>query len=56
MDSYQEGRWTEALDNGNGIDCIYTDSMKAFDMVPRGRLVEKIRQCGIVQQDGQKHF
>ena len=34
-------RWTEALDNGNEIDCIYTDFMKAFDTVPHGRLVEK---------------
>ena len=23
-------KWTEALDNGNEIDCIYTDFMWAF--------------------------
>ncbi|VDI48004.1 Hypothetical predicted protein, partial [Mytilus galloprovincialis] len=24
-------KWTEALDQGLDIDCIYTDFMKAFD-------------------------
>ena len=46
--SYVLERWTEALDNGNEIDCIYTDFMK----VPHGRLVEKMTQYGIVQQGG----
>ncbi|VDI00005.1 Hypothetical predicted protein [Mytilus galloprovincialis] len=27
-------KWTEAIDNGYEIDCIYTDFMKAFDTVP----------------------
>ena len=26
-------KWTEALDNGNEVDCIYTDFMNAFDTV-----------------------
>jgi sarcosine oxidase/L-pipecolate oxidase len=31
--------WTEALDAGKGIDCIYVDYQKAFDTVPHMWLV-----------------
>ena len=34
--------WTEALDEGAGIDCIYMDYMKAFDTVPHRRLLKKL--------------
>ena len=27
-------KWTEAIDDGLEVDCIYTDFMKAFDKVP----------------------
>ena len=27
-------KWTEALDSGHSIDCIYMDYAKAFDTVP----------------------
>ncbi len=39
--------WTEAMDNGNKTDCIYTDFKKAFDKVPHKRLLKKVRAYGI---------
>ena len=41
-------KWTEALDNGQYVDCIYMDFQKAFDKVPHKRLLEKIKSYGIV--------
>ncbi|CAC5361324.1 unnamed protein product [Mytilus coruscus] len=41
-------KWTESIDNGHEVDCIYTDFMKAFDQVPHRRLVKKIEKFGIV--------
>ena len=41
-------KWTEALDNGHYVDCIYMDFQKAFDKVPHKRLLEKIKSYGIV--------
>ena len=38
--------WTSALDEGNTIDCIYMDFMKAFDTVPHRRLLSKLRSYG----------
>jgi len=32
--------WTEALENGDSIDCIYMDFQKAFDKVPHKRLIK----------------
>jgi hypothetical protein len=40
-------RWTEALDRGEEVDCIYTDFMKAFDRVPHQRLIAKMQSYGI---------
>ena len=35
--------WTEAVDNGNSIDCVYMDFQKAFDTVPHKRLINKLK-------------
>ena len=40
-------KWTEALDSGHSIDCIYMDYAKAFDTVPHQRLVYKLSRYGI---------
>ena len=39
--------WTEAIDNGKGVDCIYMDYQKAFDTVPHKRLVQKLKAYNI---------
>ena len=39
--------WTEALDSGDIIDCIYMDYAKAFDKVPHRRLVSKLSAYGL---------
>ena len=39
--------WTQALDEGYGLNVVYLDYRKAFDTVPHKRLIEKIRSCGI---------
>ena len=44
---YAMEKWTEALDNGEEVDCIYTDFMKAFDRVPHKRLLVKMASYGI---------
>ena len=36
-------KWTESLDQGKSVDCIYMDYQKAFDTVPHGRLLSKLR-------------
>jgi hypothetical protein len=41
-------KWTETLDNGHYVDCIYMDFQKAFDKVPHKRLLEKIKSYGII--------
>ena len=40
-------KWSEALDEGLDIDCIYTDFQNAFDKVPHKRLIKKIENYGI---------
>ena len=40
-------KWTEIIDDGETIDAIYMDFMKAFDKVPQERLLRKIEACGI---------
>ena len=44
---YAMEKWTEVIDNGGEVDCIYTDFMKAFDRVPHKRLLEKMKSYGI---------
>jgi ribonucleases P/MRP protein subunit RPP40 len=39
--------WTQALDDGYGLNVVYLDYRKAFDTVPHRRLIAKIRSCGI---------
>ncbi|PIK50830.1 putative RNA-directed DNA polymerase from mobile element jockey-like [Apostichopus japonicus] len=38
--------WTKSLDDGSGIDVVYTGFMKAFDKVPHERLLAKVRSYG----------
>ena len=40
-------KWTEALDEGHSIDCVYMDYAKAFDTVPHKRLLYKLSKYGI---------
>ena len=40
-------KWTEALDDGLSVDCIYMDYQKAFDTVPHRRLLNKLDAYGI---------
>ena len=40
-------KWTEALDKGHSIDCVYMDYAKAFDTVPHRRLLYKLSRYGI---------
>ncbi len=42
--------WTEAVEVGDVIDCIYMDYAKAFDKVPHRRLVGKLSAYGITQE------
>ena len=42
--------WTAALENGEEVDCIYTDFMKAFDRVPHKRLLTKMISYGINEE------
>ena len=35
--------WTEALDNGYGLDILYLDYKKAFDTVSHKRLLSKLK-------------
>ena len=34
--------WTEYIDSGGQIHCIYTDLEKAFDKVPHKKLISKL--------------
>jgi len=38
---------TKAVDNGKPVDVVYLDFAKAFDKVPRRRLMEKLRAHGV---------
>ena len=35
--------WIRAPDEGYGVDIVYLDYRKAFDSVPHGRLIEKLK-------------
>ena len=39
--------WTRSIDDRVPVDAIYFDFSKAFDAVPHGRLLHKIRMYGI---------
>ena len=39
--------WSEILEQGGSIDCIYLDFAKAFDTVPHKRLLRKLSAYGI---------
>lgn len=43
-------KWTEALENGQMIDCIYMDYQKAFDTVPHKRLINKLKAYNFTEQ------
>lgn len=45
LETFEE--WTKAVDEGYGLDVIYLDYRKAFDTVPHGRLLQKLKACGI---------
>jgi Reverse transcriptase (RNA-dependent DNA polymerase)/Endonuclease-reverse transcriptase len=38
---------TEAVDGGHGVDIVFLDFAKAFDMVPRQRLIAKLKARGV---------
>ena len=40
-------KWTEAIDMGHTIDCIYMDYTKAFNTVPHRRLIYELSKYGI---------
>jgi len=39
--------WTEAMNEGYGIDIIYLDYRKSFDTVPHQRLIYKLAKLGV---------
>ena len=41
-------KWTEMLEKGYQIDIIYTDFAKAFYRVPHQRLLQKMKNLGII--------
>ena len=44
--------WTTMIENGLPIDIIYTDFAKAFDRVPHHRLLQKMKNLGIIGRMG----
>jgi len=40
-------KWTKLLEEGKQVDVIYSDFEKAFDKVPRKRLLSKLRSYGV---------
>ena len=50
--------WTEALDEGKAVDCVYMDYQKGFDTVPHNRLMKKLEAYTIGEntRDWIKHY
>jgi len=44
---YVLDQWTQIIDRGGSLDCVYLDFMKAFDKVPHRRLLYKLHRYGI---------
>ena len=42
--------WTEAIDKGHGVDCVYMDYQKAFDTVPHKRLISKLKSYNLGEE------
>lgn len=42
--------WTEAVDKGQGVDCVYMDFQKAFDTVPHKRLLSKLEAYNLGEE------
>jgi len=40
-------RVTNHVDNGDGVDVVFLDFAKAFDKVPRGHLMQKLKARGV---------
>ena len=38
---------TKMIDEGRAVDVVYVDFSKAFDKVPHGKLVQKVKSHGI---------
>ena len=41
------GEVTKMIDESRAVDVVYMDFSKAFDKVPHGRLVQKVKSHGI---------
>ena len=35
------------MEEGNGVDSVYTDFAKAFDMYDTGVLLQRLKECGV---------
>ena len=40
-------KWTQAVDSGEKVDCIYVDLQKAFDKVQHRKMISKLKSYGI---------
>ena len=42
---------TKSFDDGDDVDIVYLDFRKAFDTVPHGRLMTKLKEYGMTGND-----